>query len=55
MSKMDGVLDNNETEAVVIGGMVLDINATPSVPANRGTTTPGKVYCVDLNMNIIFC
>lgn len=44
---MDRVLDN-ETEAVVIGGMVLDINATPSVAAKRGTTTPGKVYCVHL-------
>ncbi|CAH9125844.1 unnamed protein product [Cuscuta epithymum] len=28
---------------VVIGGMVLDINCSPSVDANRGTTTPGKI------------
>lgn len=46
---------DNETEAVVIGGMVLDINATPSAPANRGTTTPGKVFCVYLNVIIVFC
>ncbi|XP_019165543.1 PREDICTED: uncharacterized protein LOC109161549 [Ipomoea nil] len=30
-------------EPVVIGGMVLDINCSPSVPANPGTTTPGKI------------
>lgn len=35
---------NKGAEAVVIGGMVLDINATPSITANPGTTTPGKVY-----------
>ncbi|KAL7125355.1 hypothetical protein ABFS83_14G111900 [Erythranthe nasuta] len=35
--------DEAEAEAVVIGGMVLDINATPSIAANPGTTTPGKV------------
>ena len=34
---------NGEAEAVVIGGMVLDIHATPSIPANPRTTTPGKV------------
>lgn len=34
---------NNGAEAVVIGGMVLDINATPSMTANPRTTTPGKV------------
>lgn len=33
----------DEAEAVVIGGMVLDINATPSIAANPRTTTPGKV------------
>ncbi|KAG8368265.1 hypothetical protein BUALT_Bualt15G0027300 [Buddleja alternifolia] len=38
-----GQSSNNEADAVVIGGMVLDINATPSVIANPGTTTPGKV------------
>ncbi|XP_057420154.1 pseudouridine kinase isoform X2 [Lotus japonicus] len=31
-------------EAVIIGGMVLDIHAIPSIHANPGTTTPGKVY-----------
>lgn len=30
-------------EAVIIGGMVLDIHGTPSGPANPRTTTPGKV------------
>ncbi|XP_047309271.1 pseudouridine kinase [Impatiens glandulifera] len=30
-------------EPVIIGGMVLDIHATPSVPADLCTTTPGKV------------
>jgi hypothetical protein len=34
---------NGEAEAVVIGGMVLDIHATPSIPANPRTTTPGTV------------
>ncbi|KAI9122715.1 hypothetical protein K1719_006555 [Acacia pycnantha] len=33
-------------EAVIIGGMVLDIHATPSMPANPRTTTPGKVRYV---------
>lgn len=36
-------MKNGEAEAVVIGGMVLDIHATPSIPANPRTTTPGKV------------
>ncbi|KAL3814153.1 hypothetical protein ACJIZ3_015421 [Penstemon smallii] len=36
-------VSDNEAEAVVIGGMVLDINATPSTIANPRTTTPGKV------------
>ncbi|GAV76787.1 PfkB domain-containing protein/PPR domain-containing protein/PPR_2 domain-containing protein, partial [Cephalotus follicularis] len=30
-------------EPVVIGGMVLDIHATPSIPANPRTTTPGRI------------
>ncbi|KAL5562616.1 hypothetical protein UlMin_032363 [Ulmus minor] len=32
-----------EAEPVIIGGMVLDIHATPSIPANPRTTNPGKV------------
>lgn len=36
-------LEHGDAEAVIIGGMVLDIHATPSIPANPGTTTPGKV------------
>jgi len=36
-------LDHEDAEAVIIGGMVLDIHATPSFHANPGTTTPGKV------------
>ncbi|CAA0830906.1 pfkB-like carbohydrate kinase family protein [Striga hermonthica] len=39
---MNGVSDNGG-EPVVIGGMVLDINAIPSIAANPRTTTPGKV------------
>ncbi|GER49847.1 carbohydrate kinase [Striga asiatica] len=39
---MDGVPDNGG-EPVVIGGMVLDINAIPSIAANPRTTTPGKL------------
>ncbi|KAL2460167.1 pfkB-like carbohydrate kinase family protein [Abeliophyllum distichum] len=42
LNKGEQVLDN-EAEPVVIGGMVLDINASPSMPANPRTTTPGKV------------
>ncbi|KAL3538948.1 hypothetical protein ACH5RR_002314 [Cinchona calisaya] len=38
-----GQVKNGEGEPVVIGGMVLDINATPSVPAKPRTTTPGNV------------
>ncbi|KAL0356738.1 UNVERIFIED_CONTAM: hypothetical protein Scaly_1359500 [Sesamum calycinum] len=34
---------NDEAAPVVIGGMVLDINATPSAVANPRTTTPGKL------------
>ncbi|KAK9217696.1 hypothetical protein WN943_006324 [Citrus x changshan-huyou] len=33
-------------ELVIIGGMVLDIHATPSIPVNPRTTTPGKVNYV---------
>ncbi|KAK2380713.1 hypothetical protein P8452_36890 [Trifolium repens] len=39
-------LEHMDAEAVIIGGMVLDIHATPSIHANPGTTTPGKVYYV---------
>lgn len=39
-----GQSKRGEAEPVVIGGMVLDIHATPSIPANPRTTTPGKVY-----------
>ncbi|TKY58997.1 Pseudouridine kinase [Spatholobus suberectus] len=39
-------LEHGDGEAVIIGGMVLDIHATPSMRANPGTTTPGKVYYV---------
>lgn len=41
-----------EAEAVVIGGMVLDINATPSTATNRGTTAPGKVILRLLNHSL---
>ncbi|XP_056161053.1 pseudouridine kinase-like isoform X6 [Syzygium oleosum] len=33
-------------EAVIIGGMVLDIHALPLSPTAPGTTTPGKVHYV---------
>ncbi|KAF8022054.1 hypothetical protein BT93_G2251 [Corymbia citriodora subsp. variegata] len=33
-------------EAVIIGGMVLDIHALPFSPPASGTTTPGKVHYV---------
>ncbi|KAJ1397123.1 Ribokinase-like [Sesbania bispinosa] len=39
-------LEHGDAEAVIIGGMVLDIHATPSTRANPGTTTPGKVCYV---------
>lgn len=42
LDKGEQVLDD-EAEPVVIGGMVLDINASSSMPANPRTTTPGKV------------
>ncbi|KAF9684338.1 hypothetical protein SADUNF_Sadunf04G0108000 [Salix dunnii] len=38
--------EEEEGDPVVIGGMVLDIHATPSLPLNPGTTTPGKVHYV---------
>lgn len=41
-----GLLKKEEAEPVIIGGMVLDIHATPSMPANPRTTTPGKVHYV---------
>jgi hypothetical protein len=33
-----------EPSPVIIGGMVLDIHAKPSVPPHPGTTVPGMVY-----------
>ncbi|RXH88232.1 hypothetical protein DVH24_042303 [Malus domestica] len=42
----NGKSESEGSEAVVIGGMVLDIHATPSVPSNPRTTTPGKVSYV---------
>ncbi|RYR14145.1 hypothetical protein Ahy_B04g070766 isoform A [Arachis hypogaea] len=39
-------LEHEDAEVVIIGGMVLDIHATPSIAAKPGTTTPGKVYYV---------
>ncbi|XP_057963828.1 pseudouridine kinase isoform X2 [Malania oleifera] len=42
----DHFLHPEEAEPVIVGGMVLDIHATPSMPANPGTTTPGKVHYV---------
>ncbi|XP_024021272.1 uncharacterized protein LOC21409572 isoform X2 [Morus notabilis] len=42
-----GQLKNSEMEPVIIiGGMVLDIHATPSISAVPRTTTPGKVNYV---------
>ncbi|PSS19162.1 Carbohydrate/puine kinase, PfkB, conserved site protein [Actinidia chinensis var. chinensis] len=41
-----GQVKDEEAEAVIIGGMVLDIHATPSVPPNPRTTTPGKVHYI---------
>ncbi|KAM7251833.1 hypothetical protein ACFE04_023716 [Oxalis oulophora] len=35
-----------EAEAVIVGGMVLDIHAIPSLPLKPGTTTPGNVNYV---------
>ncbi|KAF8405190.1 hypothetical protein HHK36_010090 [Tetracentron sinense] len=39
-------LKHMESEPVIIGGMVLDIHAAPSIPVNPRTTTPGKVHYV---------
>ncbi|CAJ1968061.1 unnamed protein product [Sphenostylis stenocarpa] len=39
-------LEYGDGEVVIIGGMVLDIHATPSLGAKSGTTVPGKVYYV---------
>ncbi|XP_028784013.1 uncharacterized protein LOC114740064 [Neltuma alba] len=39
-------MEHRGAEAVIIGGMVLDIHATPSMPANPRTTTPGRVRYV---------
>lgn len=46
MDMSEGEVNDGEGEPVIIGGMVLDIHATPSMPANPGTTTPGKVRYV---------
>ncbi|KAL6218607.1 hypothetical protein ACLB2K_011817 [Fragaria x ananassa] len=46
LSSNNGGNKHEEAEPVVIGGMVLDIHATPSLPANPRTTTPGKVSYV---------
>ncbi|CAI9294677.1 unnamed protein product [Lactuca saligna] len=35
--------EEGEAQAVIIGGMVLDIHAIPSIPPNPRTTAPGKV------------
>lgn len=40
----NGKSESEGSEAVVIGSMVLDIHATPSIPSNPRTTTPGKVF-----------
>jgi hypothetical protein len=44
---------HEEGDPVVIGGMVLDIHATPSLPLNPRTTTPGKV-CIYLLKTLFF-
>ena len=42
--RKDGDGDGDgEAEPVVIGGMVLDIQATSSIPPHPRTTSPGKV------------
>jgi hypothetical protein len=45
-------LEHMDAEAVIIGGMVLDIHATPSIHANPGTTTPGKVSYVIISYEV---
>lgn len=42
-SYKEGQARNLIVEPVVIEGMVLDVNATSSMPANPGASTPGKV------------
>ncbi|XAR59527.1 Pseudouridine kinase [Bertholletia excelsa] len=42
-SHESGEVRDVEAEPVIIGGMVLDIHASPSIPANPRSTTPGKV------------
>ncbi|XVF01441.1 hypothetical protein REPUB_Repub04eG0089500 [Reevesia pubescens] len=44
--KMEKQMKDGDAEAVVIGGMVLDIQATSSVPPHPRTTCPGKVHYV---------
>ncbi|XP_043713688.1 pseudouridine kinase isoform X2 [Telopea speciosissima] len=39
-------LKHAKSDPVIIGGMVLDIHAYPSIPAIPRTTTPGKVHYV---------
>lgn len=39
-------MENGEAEPVMIGGMVLDIQATSSLPPHPRTTCPGKVHYV---------
>ncbi|PON76868.1 Adenosine kinase [Parasponia andersonii] len=46
LSSVQNKLKSGDSEPVIIGGMVLDIHAIPSIPANPGTTTPGKVNYV---------
>ncbi|XP_042492078.1 pseudouridine kinase isoform X2 [Macadamia integrifolia] len=42
----EGRSKNVKSEPVIIGGMILDIHAYPSIPATPRTTTPGKVHYV---------
>lgn len=50
----NGQVKSEEAEPVVIGGMVLDIHATPSIPANPRTTTPGKVSLIFFPTNFSY-
>ncbi|KAM2695640.1 hypothetical protein EV1_040116 [Malus domestica] len=45
----NGKSESEGSETVVIGGMALDIHATPSILSNPRTTTPGKVECEGRN------
>ncbi|GFY95081.1 pfkB-like carbohydrate kinase family protein [Actinidia rufa] len=47
-----GQVKDEEAEAVIIGGMGLDIHATPSMPANPRTTTPGKACLCILSLTV---